>query len=280
MSITSRHHVLSLGLLVVACIVTSPALAAPQISITTKLAEITVEVGDALKIHPGLVENLLAEGRKWAAKMRADAEKEKRESPESFQDGKKWSLERMYSSRSVVGRYVSVVRGDSTYMGGAHPNQNIDTILWDREGKKRISIRPFFKETADNGPTLTALAKLVQLAVVVEKNVRRESQEGEKKDGDKKNAGPSPEDLLKDDSQVTDFIKPSLLKLGPVTLAPSTVPGKSSGLTFHFSPYDVDAYAAGPYTVFVAWAKLTPYLSAEGTAIFGGARPDADAKEN
>jgi hypothetical protein len=57
----------------------SPALAGPQISIKTKIAEITVEVDKALKGHPDLTENLLAEGRKWAAQTRADAEKEKRE---------------------------------------------------------------------------------------------------------------------------------------------------------------------------------------------------------
>lgn len=280
MSIHSLRLVV-LAFAFVAFAVAQPALAAPQISINTKLAEITVEVEDALNAYPGLKDNLLAEGRKWATQMRADAEKEKKESPEMFQEGRKWSMERMYSSRSVVAnRYVSVVRADSTYQGGAHPNQNTDTILWDAQAKKRISIRPFFKETADNGPTMTALAKLVQLAVVVEKNIRQESQEGENKDGGKKGPAPSPEDLLKEDSQVTERAQPSLLKIGPVTLAPSTVAGKSSGLTFHFSPYDVDAYAAGPYTVFVPWEKLKPYLSAEGAAIFGGARPEADAKEN
>lgn len=257
-----------------------PAFAAPQISINTKLAEITVEVEDALKAHPRLVENLLAEGRKWAAQTRADAEKDKKENPESFAEGRKWSLERSYTARSVIGRYVSIIRNDYSYTGGAHPNTNIDTILWDAQAKKRISIRPFFKETADNGPTMTALAKLVRLAVVAEKASRFASQDTDKKDGEKKEPTPSPEDLLKDDSQVTDRVQPSLLKIGPVTLAPSTEKGKSSGLTFHFSPYDVDAYAAGPYTVFVAWEKFKPYLSAEGAAIFGGERPETDTKEN
>src|SRR5882724_8683769 len=79
---------------------TPPALAAPQISINTKVAEISVEIDDALKAHPGLVADLTAEGRTWAAKMRADADKEGRESPDSFTDGRKWSIERMYASRS------------------------------------------------------------------------------------------------------------------------------------------------------------------------------------
>jgi hypothetical protein len=36
-----------------------------------------------------------------------------------------------------------------------------------------------------------------------------------------------------------------LLKIGAVTLAPSTASGKSSGLTFHYPPYAVGAYALG-----------------------------------
>ena len=48
---------------------------------------------------------------------------------------------------------------DGTYTGGAHPNTRIDTILWDRDARKRISIRPFFIETADNGPTMNAMRR-------------------------------------------------------------------------------------------------------------------------
>ena len=40
---------------------------------------------------------------------------------------------------------------------GAHPNTDVDTIIWDQAAKKRISIRPFFTETADNGPTMKAM---------------------------------------------------------------------------------------------------------------------------
>ena len=51
------------------------------------------------------------------------------------------------------------------------------------------------------------------------------------------------------------------------------MPGKSSGLTFHYSPYAVGAYAEGSYTAFVPWRILRPYLTAEGLAIFGGDKP-------
>jgi len=73
--------------------------------------------------------------------------------------------------------------------------------------------------------------------------------------------------------------EPKLLKIGAVTLAPSTEVSKSSGLTFHYPPYAVGPYAEGEYVAFVPWETLEPYLSAEGTRIFGGSRPNGDEDE-
>ena len=126
---------------------------------------------------------------------------------------------------------------------------------------------------ADNGPTMTALAKLVRIAVAIEKDQRRS---GELSDDEKKQPKPSVEKLVAEDEQLKEAAQPKLLKIAPISLAPSTLSGKSSGLTFHFSAYDVDAYAAGPYTIFVPWTDFKSYLSAEGVAIFGGERPEKD----
>jgi hypothetical protein len=248
----------------------------PAIELKTRAAEITVTIDNALKAHPGLAENLRAEGHRYVAKARAEAEKEYRESPEWFRQdgGRRWSYDLVYAQRSVVaGRYVSVLRDDGTYTGGAHPNTVTDTILWDKAQKKRISIRPFFTETADGGPVMTAMARLVRLAVAKEKLARWKDS---RPDDEKKEPLPTVEESVTKDEQLRRAIQPRLLGIGPISLAPSTVPGKSSGLTFHFSPYDVDAYAAGPYTVFVPWTALKPFLSPEGVAIFGGDRPKSD----
>jgi len=74
-------------------------------------------------------------------------------------------------------------------------------------------------------------------------------------------------------------VEPSLLKIGAVTLAPSTETGKSSGLTFHYPPYAVGPYAEGQYVAYVPWETLKPHLTPEGARIFGGARPKGDAEE-
>jgi hypothetical protein len=243
------------------------------IEIKTRAAEITVTIDKELKPVPGLAADLLAEGQRFVAKSRAEADEEYKSNKSWFKD-RRWTYERGYSFRSLVAdRYVSILREDGTYAGGAHPNSRTDTILWDKTAKKRVSIRPFFNEMADNGPTMTALAKLVRIAVVREKAERRSE---DLSDEEKKQPKPPVEKLVAEDEQLREAVQPKLLKIGPISLAPSTAAGKSSGLTFHFSPYDVDAYAAGPYTIFVPWSDLKPFLSPEGIAMFGGERPEKD----
>ena len=245
----------------------------PAIETKTRAAEITVTIDKELKAIPGLGADLLAEGQRFVDKSRTDSDQEYKTNRSWFKD-RRWSYDRNYAFRSLVAdRYVSILREDGTDGGGAHPNSRTETILWDKTAKKRISIRPFFNEMADNGPTMTALAKLVRIAVAREKAERRNE---DLTDEEKKKPKPSVEKLVADDEQLREAVQPKLLKIGPISLAPSTAAGKSSGLTFHFSPYDVDAYAAGPYTIFVSWADLKPFLSPEGVAIFGGERPEKD----
>lgn len=270
-----RH--LALAAFVVALQILAPPSAIadtkPQISIEKKYLEISVVVDNALKPFAGLFANCLTEGKAWADKASADATAQWRADPKSFR-GLQWSYDRTYDLRSVVGRYVSIVRSDGAFEGGAHPNEEIDTILWDAVAQKRISIRPFFAETADGGPTMTALARSAQLAVAAAKLANGINGYG---DDDTPASKLTPEQELRQDSFIKDGIKPKLLELGPVTLAPSTESGKSAGLTFHHSPYGVGPYVEGPYTIFVPWTDFRQYLSPEGVAIFGGARPKGDA---
>ncbi|QWG20123.1 RsiV family protein [Bradyrhizobium sediminis] len=246
--------------LAVACLASLAAARAaepnPDASIKTKAVEATVLLDDQMKADPALAADCLAEGRKWIEKNAAEAAASRKQEPQLFRDGG-WTFERKYSVRSVVGgHYVSIVRFDYMDTRGAHPNSDVNTILWDSTAKKRISIRPFFTETADNGPTMKAMLKDVIASLNAEKK--------------KRDAG---------DTATAEWYKdlaPKLLKIGAVTLAPSTVSGKSSGLTFHYPPYAVGPYAEGEYVAFVPWEDLKSYLSPEGNAIFGGARPKGD----
>jgi hypothetical protein len=230
----------------------------PAISIKTKTIEASITIDDGLKAYPSLAENLLAEGQRDMTKWRAEADKDRKEMPDIFREGRRYSHERSYTMRSVIGRYVSIVRADYFDGLGAHPNSITDTILWDSLAKKRISIRPFFKETSDAGPTLQGLAKAIRAALAVEKRAR-----------DLPLADPETDESL-------SAVKPKLLEIGAVALAPSTAAGKSAGLLFYFSPYAVGPYVEGAYVAFVPFAEFKDSLSAEGAALFAGERPKGD----
>jgi hypothetical protein len=244
---------------VAACFATTAAFAAgprPDAATTNKSVDASVFLDDKIKADAALSADCLAEGRRWINKKAAYAAASRQEDPVLFRNGG-WSFERKYALRSVTdGHYVSIVRSDYVNTGGAHPNADVDTVLWDATTKKRISIRPFFTETADNGPTMTAMRNGVIASLNIEKKKRNST-----------------------DTATAEWYKglePKLLKIGAVTLAPSTEAGKSSGLTFHYPPYAVGPYAEGQYVAFVPWESLKPYLTPEGARIFGGARPTGD----
>jgi hypothetical protein len=247
------------GLIALACLAAVAAFAAepkPDAALRNKNVDASVFLDNKIKADRALTADCLAEGKKWIDKNAAEAEAQRREDPVLFQNGA-WTFERKYNVRSTVdGHYVSVVRSDYMNTGGAHPNSDLDTILWDATAKKRISIRPFFTETADNGPTMKAMLKGVIASLNIQKGKRGAA----------------------DTATAESYkgLEPKLLKIGAVTLAPSTETGKSSGLTFHYPPYAVGPYAEGQYVAFVPWETLKPYLTPEGVKIFGGARPKDD----
>ena len=205
----------------------------PDAARKTRTLEASVFLDDKIKKDAALASDCLSDGKKWIARAAADAAKSLKEDPQFFKEGV-WTYERRYAVRSVVGdRYVSIVRSDYVDAHAAHPNTDVDTVLWDRAEKKRISIRPFFTETADNGPTMDAMLRAIIAALKIEKKKR---------------------DV--DDDPGIDFLqnlKPKLIGIGAVSLAPSTEAGKSSGLTFHYPPYAVGSYAEGGYIAFVPW---------------------------
>jgi hypothetical protein len=242
-----------------ACLALATAFAAdpkPDAAIKNKTVNASFFLDDKIKSDAALAADCLTEGKKWIDKNAADADASRKQDPVLFRNGG-WSFERTYTVRSMVdGRYISIVRSDYTNTGGAHPNSDVDTILWDDVAKKRISIRPFFTETADNGPTMKAMLKGVIALLNIEKKKRDATETAT--------------------AEWYKGLEPKLLKIGAVTLAPSTEADKSSGLTFHYPPYAVGPYAEGQYVVFVPWDALKSYLTAEGTKIFGGARPKDD----
>lgn len=257
-SLFSRAVLLLVGVLGILA-AALPARAEVVIVGETKAVSFKLTIADTLKAAPALFGNLEAEGRGWIDRGRREAEQEYGRDPSFFADGRTWSYECSYTLLSTVDPFVSVLRTDYSFQGGAHPNTVVDTILWDNRSNKRVSVRPLFVETKDGGPTMTALAALIRDAVAKEKRAR----------GIEVAANPAKDEWLK-------AIEPSLLKLGPLALARSTESGKSGGLTVHFSPYAVGPYVEGRYTALIPWRGFAQYLSPEGRTVFGGepVRPD------
>jgi hypothetical protein len=246
-----------------------------EISVETKYVTISLTVDSELRPFTDLFASCLAEGKAWFNKTNSDTAAELRDNRKAFR-GLQWFYDRAYVLRSVVDRYVSVVRNDDWFDGGAHPNQHADTILWDDAAHKRVNIRALFTETADNGPTMSALAQAAKLAVAAAKLAKDINGYDDDAPAAK---DMTPEQEIEHDSFIKDGIKPAILEIGPITLAPSIEAGKSSGLTFHYSPYGVGPYVEGPYTVFVPWTAFRQYLSAQGAALFGGERPKSDEEK-
>ncbi len=253
-SIRSTACLIGLGCILLVA-VADAAEPKPDITLKAKFTEVTVSFDDAIKADAPLLKYLTAAGKTWASKTLKELVAQRKDMNDLPADirNRPWSSERGYAQDALVAnRYTSIIRSEFSYTGGAHPNHGSDTLLWDRQPGKMISIRPFFTELADGGPAMTAIRNAVVADLKIEKK---------KRDNDNP------------DMSLVDALEPKLLTIGPVSLAPSTVTGKSSGLTFHYSPYAVGAYAEGDYTAFVPWETLKPYLSAEGMAIFGGVQP-------
>ncbi len=244
---------------------TAPSAAAerkPDATIKTRTIDAGFSVDPALKLYPDLYRRLLADGKRELEKWHVAADKDFRENPDMFKNGRSYEFGRAYDQRSAIQGYVSVVFTDYSYSGGAHPNHFTDTLLWDAHAHKFINIHPFFKETRTDGPALRTLAKAIRDAVVA----------------DKKKRGMSAEEA--NDPSWVGSIKPALAKLGAIALAPSTEADKSCGFIVYFPPYAVGSYAEGDYIEFVPWTAFKAHLSPDGARLFGGTRPAEDAKRD
>lgn len=221
---------------------------------STEYAEVDARVQKALAPYPRLYEQLADEAKKFGVESHDDTLAQWRKDKTLFRNP--YSFSRVYRLRAAAGKYVSAIVDESEYTGGAHPNHGSKTLLWDRERGARVDFKTLFKDTGDNSPDMQALSKLVLDALAAEKKVRD-----------------VPFDLS--DPWFKEW-KAEYSMFGEPSLAPSTEKGKTSGVTFHFSPYEAGAYVEGDYVAFVPASALMPLLTPEAQKLFGGERPDSD----
>lgn len=234
----------------------------PVIASETRAIEAKIIIDPALKDQKALYDRLLAAGKRAYDTARKEAQSDLKSSPEDFTDGRKHYYARSYLIRSAIGPYISILDREETFTGGAHPNSGVDTLLWDKQAGRMMNIKPFFKEMADEGPTLQLLAREIRAALLAEKKAR-----------DIEVTNPAKDEWLNN-------VKPKITDIGGIALAPSTEKDKSSGFVAYFSPYAVGPYAEGEFSVFVPYTAFQSALSPLGASLFGGTRPAGDDKND
>lgn len=234
----------------------------PTLSAKSRSINAEVTIDEKLRADERLYRGLLKEAQQFIDERALEADKEWRADKTMFRHGP-WEYERAYFLDAEAGPYIGVSVFSYSYTGGAHPNQRTTSILWDRERGRRATVAELFREAKPGGPTLTALAKLLREEVAKEKRERDIEVDA---------------DLAKD--EWLSAIKSDFKTMGAAILVPSTVAGKAAGIVFHFSQYDVGAYAEGAFSADLPWQTLDPFLADKARAWFGGERADGPEKQN
>jgi len=221
----------------------------------TQYVEVDVRIDNRLKAFARLYELLFAEGKKFGVENKEETAAQWREDKSVFR-GLAYNFSRVYRLRAAAGKYVSVIVDESQFTGGAHPNHGSATFLWDRETNARADFKTLFRDTSTGSADMQTLSKLILESLAAEKKARG-----------------IPLDLS--DMWFKDW-NADFSNFGEPSLAPSTEKGKSSGITFHYSPYEVGAYVEGDYVAFVPASALMPLLTPEAQRLFGVARPESD----
>lgn len=246
---------LALGLMI------DTAVAKPAFSVKSRVFVGSIDIDAKLRPYAKLHAFLLKDGKHGLATVRKEAEELGVDALGTYKN-QPWTDYIVFTLRSTAGPIVSVVRRDLVDMGGAHPNTEIGTTIWDRRAEKPLALSDLFIEATEGGPTLTTLAKLIRddLAATKRKNDYEVA------------ADPAQDFELKK-------IVAKIATLGAPSLAPATVPDRASGLTFHFSPYVVGGFADGVYVAFVPAPAIVPLLKPNLRPLFGGDRPAGDADQ-
>lgn len=167
---------------------------------------------------------------------------------------RRWRVTVTDEARYASPRFISVRRAISADTGGAHPALWYETLTWDAAAGDFIRLDALFPEGAARDEALIALSALIrgQLA-------------------ERLWNGRPPPDWR---ARLLAATAPDAAVLSNFTLERAAGPGPGSGaggLAFHFAPYDVAPYAAGPVTVTAPQALFRQWLSPEMAALFSGA---------
>lgn len=150
-------------------------------------------------------------------------------------------------------KLFSLIRTNSEYTGGAHPNASFAAILWDKALKREITAADLLTKGAD----LSALDTALCAAINAEKKRRDPTAQTVSLTG-------------------ADWSCPRAAQT-PFVLATGTQPGKAGGLVFLIGPYQVGPYAEGSYEVTVPQSAFRALVAPAYADEFGGGPKPAPA---
>ena len=234
--------------------VVSPADAAAPMAFESKspFAEVSLTLPVAIKGQPDLHARLYAAA---VRDLREFSEGAQADRTEAGGDGGIGAYNKSIeiTPGAETGKLFSLIRTDSEFTGGAHPNASFAAILWDKALKREVASADLFSKTGD----LSALDTALCAAINAEKRKR----------------DPQAQTVSLTGSDMWKCPRASTL---PFVLATGTQPGKAGGLIFLIGPYQVGPYAEGAYEVTVPQSAFRALLAPAYADEFGG-EPKAEA---
>ena len=225
----------------------TPADAAAPMAFESKtpFAEVSLTLPIALKAQPDLHARLYAAGVRDLREFTEGAQADRTEAGgDAGMPPYNRSIE--ITPGAETGKLFSLIRTDSEYTGGAHPNASFASILWDKALKREITGANLFTRTGD----LSALDNALCAAINAEKK---------KRDPAARTVGLTGGDWQCPRAAATPFV-----------LASGTQPGKAGGLVFLIGPYQVGPYAEGSYQVTVSQTAFRSLLAPAYADEFAG----------
>lgn len=228
--------------------VVTPADAAAPMAFESKspFAEVSLTLPVAIKAQPDLHARLYAAAVRDLREFSEGAQADRTEAGGDDSIGA-YNKSIEVTPGAETGRLFSLIRTDSEYTGGAHPNSSFAAILWDKALKREVAAADLFTKTGD----LSALDTALCAAINAEKRKR----------------DPQAQTVSLTGNGMWKCPRASTL---PFVLATGTQPGKAGGLVFLIGPYQVGPYSDGPYEVTVPQSAFRSLLASPYADEFGG----------
>lgn len=212
----------------------------------TPHAEVKLTLPAAVKAHADLHARLYADGVKELRGFAEGAQADRTE----FGDGDQMpayvkNLE--WTLGGETGKLFSLKGQIYDYSGGAHPNAQFTSSLWDKALKRPVTAQTLFRKGANLAPLDQALCAAINTA----KKAR--------------DASATPVSLGATNGQACPRAADT-----PFVLAGGTAAGKAGGLTFLIAPYLVGPYAEGSYEVAVPQSAFSTLLAPAYADEFAG----------